>query len=65
MSDPRTAPAPRPASGRPRAPYRAPRLERHGDLRGLTLGFTGGINDSGGVPLERPTPFYGGYMDIP
>lgn len=44
---PKTAPDPRERSEHAARPYRQPRLERLGDLRGLTLGSSPGIPDSG------------------
>lgn len=36
-----------PADLAARAPYQTPRLTELGDLRGLTLGFSGGVGESG------------------
>lgn len=37
-----------------RRPYRAPRLESLGDLRGMTFGGSPGLNDSGSELTQEP-----------
>jgi hypothetical protein len=45
--------APRPTRRDQRKPYRAPQLVEYGDLRKITLGKGGMMNDMGGLPATR------------
>lgn len=46
------SPAERARQASHRRPYRAPQLERLGDIRGLTLGTSPGVPDSGAGGTE-------------
>ncbi len=55
------APASRGSGGRRRR-YAKPRLEHFGDVRGLTMGGSPGMNDSGAPLLQDPL---GGFQGPP
>lgn len=54
-----------PADCASRRPYSTPRLTVFGDLRGITLGGSPGISDSGGSNMEDMVFFTNDYNGIP
>lgn len=49
-----------------RSPYHRPELQFFGDVRGLTLGGSPGMGDSGGdINVEQSSSLLLGYEDLP